>query len=64
MTALFAVIALRWRRWLDATFFTSFVLAALASLPFLLGALLYALSWLCELFHRSNDLWKECPRCF
>lgn len=64
MTALFSAIALRWRKWLDATFFAGLVLAALVSLPFLLGFLLYALSWLCELFHRSNDLWRECPWCF
>ena len=64
MTALFAAIALRWRKWLDAAAFTGLILVALASLPFLLGTLLYALSWLCELLHRSSDLGKECPWCF
>lgn len=64
MTPLFAVISTRWRRWRDAAACTGLVLAVLASLPFLLGFFMHALGWLCELFHRPNDLWKECPWCF
>lgn len=64
MTALSVAMALRWRKWLDAVACMALVLTALASLPFLLGSSMHALSWLCELSHGPNDLWKECPWCF
>jgi hypothetical protein len=64
MTALFVAISLRWRKWLDAAACIVLVLTVLASLPFLLGFLVQALGWLCGLFHRPDDLWKECPWCF
>lgn len=64
MTALFSTVALRWRKWLDAAAFIALILVALASMPFLVGFFMHGLSWLCELFHRPDDLWKECPWCF
>jgi hypothetical protein len=35
-----------------------------ACLPSLFGFFVQALVWFYGLFHRSDDLWKECPSCF
>ena len=64
MTPFLVAISLRWRKCLDAAATILLVLIVLASLPFLLGFFVPALGWLCGLFHRPDDLWKECPWCF
>ena len=63
MTSPFVAISLRWRNLLRFVAWAAFIVAVLASLPSLLGFFLQALSWFSGLFHRSDDLWKECPWC-
>jgi hypothetical protein len=63
MTSLLAAISLRWRKWLRFIAWTVVIASILASLPSLFGFFVEILGWFSGLFHRSDDLWKECPWC-
>ncbi len=64
MKQLFATESLRWQNLLRFVAWGAFIVVVLASLPSLFGFLVQALGWFSGLFHRSDDLWKECPWCF
>jgi hypothetical protein len=64
MKRLFAMISPRWRKLFRFAAWGVFIVLVLACLPSLFGFFVQALVWFSGLFHRSDDLWKECPWCF
>lgn len=64
MKDLFATESLRWRSLLRFVAWGALIVVVLASLPSLFGFFFQVLGWFSGLFHRSDDLWKECPWCF
>lgn len=63
MTSL-VTISRAWRRLLRFAAWAGLIVLVLASMPSLFGLFVRVLSWFSGLFHRSDDLWKECPWCF
>ena len=64
MSTLFVLVSLPWRTLLRVSAWIAFIVAVLAISPFVFRLFLYALGWFAGLFHRPDDLWKECPWCF
>ncbi len=64
MMPLLFTISPRWRTLLRFAAWGALIVAVLASLPSLFGFFVQALGWFSGLFHRPDDLWKECPWCF
>lgn len=64
MTSLFVTISRGWRSLLRFAAWAGLIVLVLASMPSLFGLLVHVLSWFSGLFHRSDDLWKECSWCF
>lgn len=61
MMSLFVAISFRWR---NLVRFAAWAIAVLASWPSRFGFLARAAVWFSGLFHRPDDLWKECLSCF